>query len=316
MNNNHYLLRDSNEIFGIYTTLDIAYSYLLQFIYNFYRYYKLYAGNSLNISLMLKNYQIIQYENNIVINLYNINNKFKLVDVNSNIINITTISIIDFIAKLENITDDVNINSNDLNLFIPINFTETEKTNFNTNDINIELKELQAKIELLGEMKQNEQNTLCKIKENIKTKEEQVFMEKIKTETIKQKIEQKKEYYEKSKNKFKIDKNIYFKIKEEINSGDREPNNLPELFIEEFKIFSKLEEDDLLNLELSDDIFQEYLKYKPEKIINFITNFDNIFNNDNWANKNNSDKESDNESDSDEEIKNFTKKKLLFTGNI
>jgi hypothetical protein len=306
--NSHYLVRDSNEIFGIYSTLDIAYSYLLQFIYNFYRYYKIYNSNNLNINLILKNFQIIQYDNNIVINLYSVNNRFKLIDINSNIINLTTISIIDIIAKLENFSDDINIDSNDLKLFIPINFTETEKINLkekhnqiklNTNDINLELKELQAKIDLLGEMKQNEQNSLSKIKENIKTKEEQVFMGKIKTETIKQKIEQKKEYYEKSKNKFKIDKNIYFKIKEEINSGDREPDNLPELFIEEFQIFSKLEENNLLDLELSDNVFQEYLKYKPDKITNFITNFDNIFNNDFWANKDDSPKKSESESDTD-----------------
>ena len=82
-----------------------------------------------------------------IINLYNIDNKFKLIDLNLNIINISTISIIDFISKLENICEEINIDSNDLKLFIPVNFTETEKKNnrqpidnknFVTNEINRE----------------------------------------------------------------------------------------------------------------------------------------------------------------------------------
>jgi hypothetical protein len=319
MNNYHYLLRDSNEIFGVYSTLDIAYNNLLQFIYNFYRYYKIMGSTTCNIRSILKNFQIIQYDNNVVINLYNIDNRFKLIDINSNIINSSTISIVDFISKLENISnninsDDININSNDLNLFIPINFTETDvfnisenqKTNNSNygknmlpNDINRELTELQAKINLLGEMKENEKKSLEKIKKTTKTKEEQVFMEQIKNETIKQKFEQKKEYYEKTKNKFKIDKNIYFKIKEEIINGERDPNNLPQLFIEEYNIFSKLEKNNLLDLESSDNIFQEYLKYKPEKKQNFSTLFDNIFNNENWNNHNSDNSSSDDNSSDD-----------------
>ena len=319
MNNNHYLLRDSHEIFGIYNTLDIAYNNLLQFIYNFNRYYKLNCVNEdigYNLRLIAKNFQIIHYDNNMIINLYNIDNKFKLIDLNSNIINISTISIIDFISKLENICEEINIDSNDLKLFIPVNFTETEKKNnnrqpidtknFTTNEINRELKELQAKIELLDEMKENERISLNKMKNEIKTKEEQVFLDKIKSQTIKEKLEQKKEYYDKIKNKFKIDKDIYFKIKSEINSGDRESKNLPELFIEEYNIFSKLEADNFLDIDSSDNLFQEYLKYKPEKKQNFNTLFDNIFKNNNLDEDNSSDNNSDKEID----------KKKLFTGEL
>jgi hypothetical protein len=309
MNNYHYLLRDSNEIFGVYSTLDIAYNNLLQFIYNFYRYYKTMGSITCNIRSILKNFQIIQYDNNVVINLYNIDSSFKLIDINLNIINSSSISVVDFISKLENISN--NINSDDLNLFIPINFTETdvfnisENKNILPNEINRELTELQAKINLLGEMKENEKKSLEKIKKTTKTKEEQVFMEQIKNETIKQKIEQKKEYYEKTKNKFKIDKNIYFKIKEEINNGERETNNLPQLFIEEFNIFSKLEKDNLLDLDSSDNIFQEYLKYKPEKKQNFSTLFDNIFNNENWNNHNSDDDDNSDDDNSDDDKSNY-----------
>ena len=321
MNTNHYLLRDSNEIFGIYSTLDIAYNHLLQFMYNFNRYYKLTNPSKdmeYNLRLLVKNFQIIHYDNNMVINLYNVDNTFKLVDIHSNYINISTVSISDFILKLENICEEINIDSNDLKLFIPVNFTETEvikkqPTNENTlKDVNKELKELKEKIELLDELKETEKISLNKIKNELKTKEEQVFMEKIKNERLKEKFEQKKEYYEKMKNKFKIDKELYYRIKSEIKSGSRELTNLPELFIDEYKIFSKLEEHQILEVESSDKLLEEYLKYKPEKKQNFNTLYDNIFN----SNHNESSDDESSDEDSDKEIKKINDKKILFTGEL
>jgi len=349
MNNSHYLLRDSNEIFGIYTTIEIAYNHLLQFLYNLQRYHKIITGSTCSIKPIISNFQIIEYEDNSVLNLYNLNSNFNLVDINLKQLNFTKPSIIDFISKLE-VGSRLNIDTNDLNLFIPINFTETEiknivqpcaeqtpvqiplttesvksnssRSNYSASEINKELQELQAKIALLDEMKHNERSSLDKIKENIKSKEEQVFLEKVKTETIKQKIEQKKEYYNKTKAKFKIDKDIYLKIKKEIEDGERHPEKLPELFVEEFKIFSKMESENMLDLEESDDAFKEYIKYKPDKKKNFVTVFDNIFDNDNWGNKNfvinkdgesNGDVEHDN-SDSDDSYLEINKKRNLFVG--
>jgi len=345
MNNCHYLLRDSNEIFGIYTSLDTAYNHLLQFLYNLQRYHKIITGTGCSIKPILGNFQIIQYEDNSVVNLFNINTSFKLIDINLQQITFSKLSIIDFISKLDQ-ECNLNIDSNDLNLFIPINFTETEikniiqppsfqtqdnnismgkitetesssdsEPNIITNEVNKELEELQSKIALLDAMKNSERSSLDKIKENIKSKEEQVILEKVKTETIKQKLEIKKEYYDKTKNKFKIDKEIYFKLKKEIDDGQRTPDKLPELFVDEFKIFSQMELDKLLDLESSDDAFKEYIKHKPEKKKNFATNFDNIFENDNWGNKNIKE-DSESESDSEKEIKKINQKKDLFIGGM
>jgi hypothetical protein len=382
MSNNHYLLRDSNEIFGIYTSIEIAYNHLLQFLYNLQRYHKIITGSTCSIKPIISNFQIIQYEDNSVINLYNLNSNFNLVDINLKQLNFTKPSIIDFISKLE-IGSRLNVDTNDLSLFIPINFTETEiknivqprvesdrdkilfaegrisvvseedknslplgeqnfavlrdadiaksesdksssENNYSASEVSKELQELQAKIALLDAMKHNERTSLDKIKENIKSKEEQVFLEKVKTETIKQKIEQKKEYYDKTKAKFKIDKDIYFKIKKEIQEGERHPEKLPELFVEEYKIFSKMELENMLDLETSDDAFKEYIKHKPEKKKNFATVFDNIFDNDNWGNKNfivNKDTESDDDSDpinfnsdSDDSNLEINRKRNLFVG--
>ncbi len=374
MSNSHYLLRDSNEIFGIYTSIDTAYNHLLQFLYNLQRYHKIITGSSCSVKTIISNFQIIQYEDNSVINLYNLNSNFNLVDINLKQLNFTKPSIIDFISKLE-IGSRLNIDANDLSLFIPINFTETEiknivqprveqnhpsqdnrtniqvqqvqtnqksideqnnsitstqsetsksevKSNFSASEVSKELKELQEKIALLDAMKQNEKNSLDKIKENIKSKEEQVFLEKIKTETIKQKLEQKKEYYDKTKAKFKIDRDIYFRIKKEIEDGERHPDKLPELFVEEFKIFSGMEAENMLDLESSDDAFKEYIKHKPEKKKNFATAFDNIFDNDNWGNKNfvvnqevkANQEDGTNTSDSDDSYLEINRKRNLFVG--
>ena len=141
-------------------------------------------------------------------------------------------------------------------------------------------------------------------------------MEKIKNERLREKFEQKKEYYEKMKNKFKIDKELYYKIKLEVKNGERELSKIPELFIDEYKIFVKLEEDNLLDMELSENLFQEYLKYKPEKKQNFNTLYDNIFNSIpiDSSDDESSDDESDN--DSEKEIKKINDKKILFTGEL
>ena len=271
--NCHYLLRDSNEIFGIYASLDNAYCYLLQFIYNCYRYQKILSSESCNIKMIIKHFQIIKYDNNIIINLYQLDNSFKLIDINSELLSHNNILINDLVSKLLSIIDDISVDSNDLKLFIPVTITETEIDN----KVQQELKDLEKKIEMLNKKKQNESN---------KIKEEQLFMQKIKNESIKQKLELNKEYYIKAKDKFKIDKDIYFKIKNEIENGERSERNLPLLFIDEYNIFNELEKNNKLDIDASDELFNEYIKYKPDKKQSIKTMFDDVFDNDNWGNRN------------------------------
>ena len=271
--NCHYLLRDSNEIFGIYTSLDNVYFYLLQFIYNCYRYQKILSSDPCNIKMIIKNFQIIKYDNNIIINVYQLDNSFKLIDINSEQLIHNNILINDLISKLVSIIDDISIDSNELKLFIPVTITETEIDD----TVPQELKDLKKKIEMLNQKKHNETN---------KIKEEQLFMQKIKNESIKNKLELNKEHYIKAKDKFKIDKDIYFKIKNEIENGERSEKNLPLLFIDEYNIFNELEKNNILDINASDELFNEYIKYKPDKKQSLKTMFDDIFDNDNWGNQN------------------------------
>jgi hypothetical protein len=73
---------------------------------------------------VIKNFQIIKYDNNIIVNVYQLNNTFKLIDINSEVFP-NNILINDLISKLYNISDDIEIDSTELKLFIPVTVTET-----------------------------------------------------------------------------------------------------------------------------------------------------------------------------------------------
>lgn len=323
--NNHYILRDKQEIFGIYNTLEEAYSVLLQFIYNFFRYSKILNDNNNNNIHVISHFQIISYSNNIINNIYNLNSSFKLQDYNLEPIIIKTLTLQDLINKIDLIIDDINFDSNDLNLFIPINFTETEKKNNNDNindnhnindndnindniiedtniDISYNLEELKNKMLELENIKEIEKNKITSYINDFKKKEENYLIEKMKTERLKQTINNKHEKISKMKYKFNVDKQIYFEIKEEILNNNRSENNIPELFQNEYIIFKKLDNDNILNLNDSEYIFAEYLKNKPEIKQNFKSKYDEIFNNIKWNisdNESNSDTESETNSNNE-----------------
>jgi hypothetical protein len=285
MDNKHYILRDKQEIFGIYSTLEQAYISLLQFIYNFYRYSKYISDNNINSKIFITQFQIISYTNNIINNIYNLNYNYNLLDFNSEILELNSIAIMDFLTKISLINDDLNVDSNDLNLFIPINFTETEKKN-NINIDNINIDEIKKKLDKLQQDKESHLQKINDEKNKLKQKEEQFLIEKMKTERLKQQINNKTEKYEKLKNKFKIDKNIYFQIKNEIDSGNRSISNLPELFINEFNIFDKLNQDNILTNSNSELQLNEYIKQKNNieyDTMHHINNkYDELFNNIKW----------------------------------
>jgi hypothetical protein len=97
--NIHFVLRDKQEIFGIYNSLEDAYAVLLHFIYNFFRYSKHLNNNDNIIVDLISYFQIISYSNNIINNIYNLNKHFKLQDYNSEIIKLNTITLNDLVNK-------------------------------------------------------------------------------------------------------------------------------------------------------------------------------------------------------------------------
>jgi hypothetical protein len=302
----HYILRDKQEIFGIYLTLEHAYISLLQFIYNFFRYSKLISNANASYKLLKNHFQIISYSNNIINNIYYLHSNYYLKDFDSNLIKLESITIQDYLTKIEICTvrdnDEMYVDSNDLNLFIPMQFTETERGMNNRDEINIE--EIKLKMEELEKNKRIHIEKLNEEKTKIKQKEEQLVIDKMKTERLKQFINTKKEKIDKLKNKFKIDKNIYFQIKNEILESIRTVDNLPELFINEYHLFKKLDDENILECNDSEYMFNEYIKEKDElekNSIHHINNkYDELFNNNiNWSCNNFFDNDNDNDNEND-----------------
>ena len=73
-----FLLRDSREIYGTYYNIDNAYNSLLQFIYTYYKYHTINSITSCDINHMVRSFQIVEYENNLIHNTYIMENNFCL----------------------------------------------------------------------------------------------------------------------------------------------------------------------------------------------------------------------------------------------
>lgn len=88
-----------------------------------------------------------------------------------------------------------------------------------------------------------------------------------------------------SREKFFIDKDLYFKIKGEIDIGFRDEDNIPDVFINSYKMFEEFENSGLLSGSLSDDeLFEHYLTTNVREYNKVAMNFD-IFRDDTWMNK-------------------------------
>ena len=154
---NHYLLRDAQEVHGIFTTLESAYNFVLHFLYNFSKFYKMVSCTTTNIKQLTKSFQITQYTNNEIVEIYKLNNDFGLDNFEGNDIKMVTITSRDLVIKLTGDFDDTNneIINNNLDLFIPLeNFEDTEAPMKSVD--NKAINDLNAKILILKEMKQKE----------------------------------------------------------------------------------------------------------------------------------------------------------------
>jgi hypothetical protein len=209
-----YIIKDNNDILGVYKKLNDAYDYIL-FINN----YIISKCNGKNIINILK---IYKYNNNILKKIYYIDNNLKLIEENINY------------NKLYN-TDNIEniIESSEINIFIP---NETDNIN-----------DLQEKISLLEKLQQDEIKKLNELKNNFVNKEEKYIEEKVKIDNKKLKLKQEQEKWDTIKKKFEADKKLYFVFKNEINEGKRKNEEIPELFKDIYPIFDKLDNDGYLN---------------------------------------------------------------------
>ena len=181
-----YIIKDNNDIIGVYKNLDEAYDFII-FINN-------YINKKTNINNIIKNIKIYKYKNNTIKNIYYINSKLKISEIQEN---------------LQNNNDNIENESSEINIFIPNEIEISE-----INDVN--MFELKEKIILLEKLKNNECEKLQDLKKDFIDKEEKYTQEKIKINNKKLKLKQEQEKWDSIKKKFEADKKLYFVFKQEI----------------------------------------------------------------------------------------------------
>jgi hypothetical protein len=212
-----YIIKDNNDILGVYKNLNDAYDYII--------FLNTYLRKKTNYNL-INNIKIYKYKNNIIKDIFYINSKLKLI-------------IYDQDNEDKNNGNDEELS--EINIFIP---NETEINNDN-NDINID--DLKEKINLLEKLKDHEVLKLQDLKEDYINKEEKYIEEKIKIDNKKLKLKQEQEKWDSIKKKFEADKKLYCLFKQEIKDNTRKEEEIPELFKDIYPIFQKMDNEGYLN---------------------------------------------------------------------
>lgn len=194
-------------------------------------------------------------------------------------------------------------NNKSLNVFIPAEKMDSDmfvNNNIDTEYINNKIiesegskmkkEDLLKKIEDLEKKHELEKKKLNEMKKENKKKEKDFLKNTRRLEDIKRSNRIKLDKLNEQKRIFKSDKGVYNKIKDEI----KDENDIPELFVEKYKILKKMEDNDELNKEGD---FETYMKYNPKSVFKS-TKFDGLFNQDEYD----SESESESESESDSEL--------------
>lgn len=259
--NKQYLVRDANEIFGIYKEITHAYTTLLQYIYLTFKN----TNDRNSIDTVIESFQILEYDTNVVENIYNVGIDFYLYDINKKIHVCDKISIRDYIAKLNKFTSNNVINnidtdmidSKELDIFIPM--TEVTET-LDLKNRSREKLELEAKLKMLQNIKQQEAEKLEKIK-NTKVHDMNIINEKHDRELFVETMKANDaKHLEEKRKKFMVDMNVFMRLEKEIEENKRDSNNIPELFVNEFKIFTTMRENNIF-AQSDDNKFAYYMAH-------------------------------------------------------
>lgn len=243
-----YIIKDNNDILGVYKNLDDAYDFII--------FLNMYVNKKIKTKTnnIIKDIKIYKYKNNLIKKIYYINSKLKLITQdNINYININNEDINNKDTNSEDTnsedtnsedtnsedtnSEDTNNESSEINIFIP---NETE-----INDVNID--DLKEKINLLEKLKQHENFKLQDLKKDYINKEEKYIEDKIKIDNKKLKLKQEQDKWDSIKKKFEADKKLYYLFKQEIIDNIRKENDIPELFKDIYPIFEKLDHGCYLN---------------------------------------------------------------------
>jgi hypothetical protein len=252
-----FILRDTQEIHGIFEDLDHAYNHILQFFYNFYKNSKLLTMGPCNIDFILKLFQITEYDGNMIENVYNLGSDFYLYDNNKKIYTCDKISVCDYITKLNKYVSEETFFTEDLNIFLPVN-DETEYNNPVNPKVLQEQKELEARMKMLEKIKQDEVEKLNNLKK-LTTEDMHIINTNNSMKSFEKQMDAKDiEMLEAKRKKFLVDIKVFMTIDQEIQDNKRISTDIPPLFVKEFEAFKKMKDESIFG-QSEDKMFKYFL---------------------------------------------------------
>lgn len=247
--NKQYIVRDNQEIYGVYNDIAFAYVSVLQYMY-------ITAKNSkCSIDDLRNSFQIFEYNNNIVENIHNIGIDLYLYDINKKIVVCDNISVRDYTTKINNMTlNEEEINDNDMDIFLPM--TEvTENKNNRTK------AELEGKLKMLQHIKEQEENKLLNLKNQTNEDLNIINDEENRNLFVKRMVANDKERIESMYKKFVEDIKVFWTLRNEMDMGKRKMGDVPDLFEDDYKIFMDMVKNNIFDKN-DNEKFDYYRQHK------------------------------------------------------
>jgi hypothetical protein len=298
---NKYILinkRNEGKPCGIYENFLYAFSAMCDNIINDILCLRNYCNNISNkqsdekifknyyISHMIDNSNIncdiyeLEYENSEfkIISQFDYDKKIILSDNKETVIN-------NRLSLLNDTYQDLFNDNESMNCFIPKELLNTEgdipmtpeknneypgiDTLCNTSKL-LNIDYIKDKIKYLEQQKENKEFELNLTEQELNDKLYEYTDDKMELEEKKKILKEDQDKWNEFKRKFEVDKNLYFTFKDEMNSGERKKDDIPELFKSQYKIFSKLDCENILNTENELNDYIDLMPMIKKNNLNFI----------------------------------------------
>lgn len=253
------ILTDSIENLGAFGSLENAYQHCLTIIHNLKKY-----NNNLDLADLCKKFKLTEYNNNLINEIYIIHNG-KLISSNKSIKEFSNIGINILSDKVFSNINNINEESSEMKLFIPVTDLKTVNEVITNKEITKSIckpniDEIKVLIEKLEKEKSLELERLDNLKNNYEEQEEKYIENFMKIEQSKLSILRKKDKMELISKKFDADKKLYYILKEEIDNEKRNISDIPILFKEIYPIFQYIENNNITNIQQAQDIYEKLIK--------------------------------------------------------
>lgn len=262
-----FVLRDSKEIYGVFLNIDTAYNTLLQLIHTHYKYYKVESIATCNIELMVRSFQILEYDFNVINNLYVLKHDFCLYDSKNKLYVSNKISISDYTTKLNMLRSEEKYACDDMDIFLPIEDTDVRPSNN-------EERELKVKLQLLSEAKEVEEQKLRDLKVKVKPIASRLIKQVQSLNTETRRLNEDKKLRQEKYQKFLVDKNVFLRMEKEMIDGKRIIDDVPEIFTT-YSTFKLMRQNNIFDLP-DNEMFDYFLEH-IERNNFFSGNYNSLF---------------------------------------